>query len=91
MLFEVFTYYLIVINLIATVVCVIDKISAIKGGRRVSENNLMLISIIGGSIFMYFTMKIIRHKTKHSKFMIGLPIIIFLQAALIIGFLKIFS
>lgn len=90
MIYNIFALYLIIINLIAVIVCVFDKISAIHSGRRISERNLILISLLGGSIFMYFTMKIIRHKTKHNKFMLGLPLIILLQSALIITFLKIF-
>ena len=91
MIFEILTVYLILINVFATIICIFDKLSARHGGRRISEKSLILISVLGGSIFMYFTMKIIRHKTKHKKFMIGLPLIILIQSALIITFLKIFS
>ncbi len=91
MLFEILTVYFILINIFATLICVFDKLSAIRGGQRISEKTLIFISIFGGSVFMYFTMKIIRHKTKHTKFMIGLPFIIFVQSALIIIFLKNFS
>ena len=79
MFFTFLTYYLIAINIFATIICLIDKISAIYGKRRVSEKFLMLISLFGGSLFMYLTMKIIRHKTLHKKFMVGLAIIIVLQ------------
>ncbi len=51
--------------------------------RRVSEANLFIIAILGGSLVEYLTMLIVRHKTKHKKFMLGLPIIILVQAALI--------
>ena len=91
MIFEILTVYLILINVFATIICIFDKLSARHGGRRISEKSLILISVLGGSIFMYFTMKIIRHKTKHNKFMIGLPLIILTQAALLITFLKFFS
>ena len=91
MIFEILTVYFIMINIFASLICIFDKISARYEGRRISEKTLMIISVIGGSIFMYFTMKIIRHKTKHKKFMIGLPLIILVQSALIITFLKIFS
>ena len=49
---------------------------------RIPESQLMLISAIGGSIGMYLTMKKIRHKTRHPKFMVGIPVIIALQIAL---------
>ena len=91
MIFEILTFYFIIINVFAVLICIFDKLSAKSGGRRISEKALILISVFGGSIFMYFTMKIIRHKTKHNRFMIGLPLIILAQAALLITFLKIFS
>ena len=49
---------------------------------RIPEFQLMLISALGGSFAMYATMKKIRHKTQHSKFMIGIPVIMVLQVAL---------
>ena len=90
MFFQILMVYLILINLFATLVCIFDKLSARHGGRRISEKTLILLSVMGGSVFMYFTMKIIRHKTKHNKFMVGLPLIILVQAALLITFLKFF-
>jgi uncharacterized membrane protein YsdA (DUF1294 family) len=46
-----------------------------------------MISALGGSVFMYLTMLVIRHKTQHKKFMIGIPVIIFLQLAAIAALL----
>lgn len=91
MLLKIILAYIIFINLLSVIVCIFDKLSAIKGSRRISERNLMLLGILGGSVFMFLTMQIIRHKTRHNKFMIGLPVVIMLQAAVIILFLKIFS
>ena len=42
----------------------------------------MIISMLaacGGSVAMYVCMKLIRHKTKHLSFMLGLPAIIIAQ------------
>ena len=39
--------------------------------------------MLGGSAAMFVTMLIIRHKTKHPKFMIGIPVIMAVQAALV--------
>jgi len=71
--------YLVGINIAAALVCVWDKRKARKQGWRVSEKTLFIISLIGGSVGMYLTMNAIRHKTRHKKFMIGIPLIIFLQ------------
>ncbi len=75
--------YLIFINLLSVAFTVYDKISAIKHRRRVKENTLLILSALGGSIGMYITMQLIRHKTKHIKFMIGIPAIFILQYAVI--------
>ena len=79
-------YYIIyfaAISLVSVIVTVYDKKAAKSGKRRIRESTLMLLSALGGSLAMYITMKKIRHKTKHKKFMIGIPIIMVIQIALI--------
>ena len=71
--------YLIFINILALIFTVSDKLRAIKHKRRISEFTLMLISALGGSVTMLVTMLIIRHKTRHIKFMLGIPLIILIQ------------
>lgn len=74
--------YLAVISLLAVCYTVYDKIAAKKlPGRRTPEATLLFISAIGGSVAMLVTMYLIRHKTKHKKFMVGIPVIITLQIA----------
>lgn len=75
--------YFAAISLISVIVTVYDKKAAKRGKRRIRESTLMLLSLLGGSLAMYITMKKIRHKTKHKKFMLGIPVIIVLQIALI--------
>ena len=77
--------YLILISSIAFVVTVYDKIAAKKLPEyRTRESSLLIISALGGSVVMLATMHAIRHKTKHLKFMIGIPVIILLQALTIL-------
>ena len=76
--------YFICINLISVAVFITDKRKAIKGNRRVSEKTLFALCFLGGSVGMYLTMKAIRHKTLHKRFMIGIPLIIFFQIAIVI-------
>ncbi len=76
--------YLLAINLLSVILCVADKRKAVKSKRRIPEKVLFSVSIFGGALFMYVTMKTIRHKTLHKRFMIGLPLIIFLQVILIL-------
>ena len=74
--------YLAVISLISIVVCIYDKIASKKAKRhRTREATLLGLSALGGSVAMFITMLLIRHKTRHAKFMVGIPVIIILQAA----------
>lgn len=86
--------YLAVISLVAVVMTITDKAKAKRDAWRIPEATLMLVGLFGGALAMYVTMKTIRHKTKHKKFMIGLPLEIALHAAvacvLIFGNINIF-
>lgn len=85
-MFLIIIGYLIAISIISIVVCIYDKIAAKHNPRhRTREATLLLLSALGGSVAMLGTMLIIRHKTKHIKFMLGIPLIMILQAALAIG------
>ena len=76
--------YFAVISLISIIVCCYDKIAAKKFTKhRTRESTLLLLSALGGSIAMLLMMYAIRHKTKHAKFMVGIPLIIIAQIALI--------
>ena len=75
--------YLILINLIAVIVTVHDKAAAVNGNWRVKERTLLLLSALGGSPAMLLTMLLIRHKTRKAKFMVGIPLIMILQAVIV--------
>lgn len=75
-------FYLVVINLISIIVTISDKSRSKKNKWRVKEKTLFTLAILGGSVSMYITMRIIRHKTKHLSFMLGIPVIIVLQLLL---------
>lgn len=82
MFWKIFLGYLAAISLISIVVCIYDKIAAKHNPKhRTREATLLLLSALGGSVAMLLTMFLIRHKTKHMKFMVGIPIIIILQVA----------
>lgn len=74
--------YLVIINSYAMILVIYDKQQAIKHRQRISENHLLTIALLGGALFMYWSMKIWRHKTRHAKFMIGLPIIFVIHVLL---------
>ena len=79
MYLKIFLVYLAVISFVAFVMTVWDKHCARRGKWRVPERSLITVSLLGGSVMMLLTMKLVRHKTKHPKFMVGIPIIIVLQ------------
>lgn len=72
--------YFAAISLITFIITALDKIFAKRNMRRVPEATLLSFALFGGALSEYITMKLIRHKTLHKKFMVGLPVIIILQA-----------
>ena len=60
--------YLIIINVIAIIVTITDKVRAVYKKWRITEKTLFMLSALGGSIGMYITMLIIHHKTRKLKF-----------------------
>lgn len=82
-IFYILIAYLILINIVSVSVTVYDKYCAAHNRRRVRESTLLILSALGGSLAMFVTMNLIRHKTRHLKFMLGLPIILTLQFAFV--------
>ncbi|GAA0762669.1 MULTISPECIES: DUF1294 domain-containing protein [Clostridium] len=79
---DVFTYYIIFINLISFLTIYIDKKKAIKKKWRIKESTLIFLSIIGGSLGTYISMYTFKHKIRHLKFNLGIPIIILFQLSI---------
>ena len=75
--------YVAVISILSIIITIYDKKIAGTGVRRIPEKTLLVFSAIGGSVAMLLTMFAIRHKTQHKKFMIGIPLIMIVQAVLI--------
>lgn len=80
-------YYLVVINIIGLLLMYLDKYFAKNHMYRISEKSLFFIVIIGGSIGSIIGMYKFRHKTKHKQFVIGIPVIIFIQLAILIYYI----
>ena len=84
MIFKIALAYLALISLVSVIVCIYDKIAAKHNPRhRTRERTLLLLSALGGSVAMLLTMLLIRHKTRHVKFMLGIPLIIVIQGAIV--------
>lgn len=74
--------YLILVNAAAFLLMLIDKQKAKKKKWRIPEATLMGSAAIGGSIGALAGMYTFRHKTKHPKFTVGIPVILVLQLIL---------
>ena len=73
------------VSLPAIVLTVYDKWAAKRRTKsRIPERVLLTVAGLGGSVAMLLIMLLIRHKTRHAKFMVGLPLMIFAQIALIL-------
>lgn len=81
--FKYFFIYILIINLIGFLFMYIDKKRAINHKFRISENTLLLLSILGGSIGSFIGMYKFRHKTKKKKFTVGIPLIFIIESFLI--------
>ncbi len=76
--------YLLIINALGFLLMLIDKHKAKKNLWRIPEATLIGVAAIGGSIGSLLGMHLVRHKTKHLKFTIGIPIILAVQVVLFV-------
>lgn len=79
MLLKILLVYLLIINAAGFLLMLIDKIKAKKNKWRIPEATLFLVAAIGGSIGSLIGMYTVRHKTKHIKFVVGMPLILAVQ------------
>ena len=68
--------YLVFINFIGFLIMGIDKNKARKGKWRISEKIIWFFVFIGGALGVYLRMRFFRHKTKHAKFVYGVPLVL---------------
>lgn len=80
--------YLLIVNALAFILMLADKRKAQKKLWRIPESTLLLSAAIGGSIGALAGMYTFRHKTKHLKFTLGVPAILFLQIAAVLLVLR---
>ena len=76
--------WLVAVNIVAVLITMWDKNRARRREFRVSESSLWLLAAVGGAAAMWVTMYVIRHKTLHRRFMIGLPLLAVVQAGALI-------
>lgn len=79
---ELLLLYLLIINAAGFVLMLVDKLKAKKKLWRIPEATLMTIAALGGSVGSLIGMYTVRHKTKHLKFTLGIPLILAVQVIL---------
>lgn len=78
--------YLVIVNVVSFFLMLIDKRKAKKHRWRIRESTLLGICAIGGSVGGLLGMYLLRHKTLHKQFSIGIPAMLIAQVA-ILGYL----
>ena len=71
-------------NIIVFALYAIDKHRAQKGARRISEKTLLICTFLLGAPGAVLGMAVVRHKTRHLKFRILVPLALVLQLGLFI-------
>lgn len=79
---ELLLLYLLLINALGFALMLADKWKARKNLWRIPEATLMTVAALGGSVGSLLGMYTVRHKTKHLKFTVGIPLILGLQLLL---------
>ena len=79
--------YLLAINLITFLAMYIDKKRAKWGKWRTKESTLFTLVLLGGGIGGIAGMKVFKHKTKKTRFVIGFPAILITEIICAIIFL----
>lgn len=82
-----FVIYLVVINLFSFFLYGIDKWKAKRSKWRITEDTLIRLAVVGGSLGAWLGMKVWHHKTLHAKFKYGVPLILLAQITLIVAVL----
>ena len=76
--------YLAIVNALAFLLMLTDKIKAKHKRWRIPEKTLLGVCAIGGSLGGLIAMKLFRHKTMHPKFSIGIPLLLAIHVILLV-------
>lgn len=84
---DIFWIYFLFVSVIGFCLSAFDKFAAKRRTRRIREKTLFFVAFLGGAAGMYLSMLLFHHKTKHKRFMITLPVVTFVQAAIVAKFI----
>ena len=83
---DLFLVYFIIVNAAGFLLMHADKQKAIRGAWRIPERTFFLLAIAGGSVGCIAGMYTFRHKTRHKRFTILMPIILFVQCLVLAAY-----
>lgn len=76
----------VAMNLFAFALYGIDKAKAKSGAWRIPEKTLLAAAWLLGGVGAWLGMRVFRHKTKHARFVYGVPLAALVSFALIVFF-----
>ena len=80
--------YIVLVNLAGFFLMGDDKFRARRHAFRIPEASLFAVALIGGSAGSIAGMYLFHHKTKHPRFVIGMPVILAVQVLLVLVILS---
>ena len=66
--------YLLLMSLLALLLFALDKAKAKRKAWRIPERTLLLVAFLGGAPGAWIGMTLFRHKTRHTKFNVLVPL-----------------
>lgn len=81
--------YLVIVNIVTFIIFGIDKYLAVKHRYRIKIATLLGLAFIGGSIGGLAAMYFFRHKTRKKYFTVGIPLMIAVQAAVLLDLVNV--
>lgn len=80
--------YLLCISLLSFALFGLDKWKAVHGYWRISEKTLLLTALAGGFFGALAGMYFFHHKTRHKKFVYGVPLIGLVEIAAVLWLVR---
>ncbi len=82
--------YLLGINLVSFFVYGLDKLYARGQAWRITERTLLLLALLGGTLGALVGIKLFRHKTRKSTFLVWVGLIMVIQVGALLAYFSYF-
>ncbi|MFD1954431.1 DUF1294 domain-containing protein [Paenibacillus thailandensis] len=89
--FGILLIYIALINIVGFASMGADKQYARSSRRRIPEKRLFALGWIGGALGVWIGMRVWRHKTKHRSFVVGIPLLLALNVAVVVCLLRLMA